>query len=302
MTSKLLATFLSLLLATTPAYVRAADEPAPSSVPSEAPSPRELPVLPALCCALPPDHGLDLEAPNIYRMLGYDFDPLHPRQIDSTGLRARLTDFKSKLRNVAERRTGQVLEDMIEHRRTQQLYDWFLQHLNATPDAYHGTGIEHVALFDRFRSHLDKTRGRGVKLEDFEMQAALVAYLDDADRPFDRYLTESMQLEVERTKAGAQATKKAVSEEFKGFYSWRLPWVFLCGAGLAVLGGIAHFHPRPYSDGVAPVEDRLPAVIDRETIRHPVPPPPEARALENDPGFKHGQEAAEDLFGPPPEK
>lgn len=291
MKQTLAAFFAAMALAAVPLF--AGDDP-PASTPSaseESASPKDL------CCALPEGHGLNTEAPDAYQMIGVTYDPRNPLSLDPVGVSTKLTALKRKCRTDAEYRTAEVLEILIE-KKTHALYDWFLAHLRGSPDSYQGTGLEHVAVFDQFFLHLASKRGRSAKLELSDYQEELVSFLSSAYRATNRYDVASMSTEVEKLQREKEVAKKAIEEGFKGFYGWRLPWVFGCAAALAVAGGVAlHQFER---DGVAPVDERLPQVIDRDTLRHPVAPGTESPSLERDPAFQHGKEAADDLFGPPP--
>jgi hypothetical protein len=283
---------MAFLLATTPVF--GADELENAARPSEA-----SPTAPgALCCALPADHGLRVDAEDAYQMLGVQYDPRHPLRLDPVGVSAKLSAFKRKCSNDAEWRTAEVIEILTE-RKTHALYDWFLLHLRSNPEGYQGTALEHVALFDQFFLYLSAKRGRSSKLDLYDYQEELVRFLETEYRASDRYEVDSMKAEVDKAKREAEVAQKAVKEEFKGFYNMRAPWIAVCAAALVVAGGVALFHVRPFSDGVAPVEKRLPQVIDRDIIRHPVQPPSETGPVRQDPAFQHGREAADDLFGAP---
>lgn len=251
------------------------------------------------CCALPTEHGLVVDAPDVYQLLGVVTDPRDPRSIDPVAVSTKLAAFKRKCRSDAELRTAEVIEILTE-RKTHKLYDWFLAHLRANHEMYQGSGLEHVALFDQFFLYLGAKRGRGVHLEPFEYQQELVNFLATSYRASGRYDAEPLQEEVERTQREAELARKAAQAGLRNVLNGPWPWVLSCASALAVAGVIAYHQFRP--DGIAPVENRLPQVIDRDTIRHPVQPPPEAPAVQNDPAFQHGKEAAEDLFGPPPAK
>jgi hypothetical protein len=284
---------MAFLLATTPVY-GGGDEPEKAERASEV-----SPAAPgALCCALPADHGLRIDAEDAYQMLGVQYDPQHPLRLDPVEVSAKLSAFKRKCSNDAEWRTAEVIEILTE-RKTHALYDWFLLHLRANPEGYQGTALEHVALFDQFFLYLSAKRGRSAKLDLFDYQEELVRFLETEYRASDRYDVATMKAEVDKARRDAEVAQKAVKEEFKDFYNMRAPWIAVCAAALVVAGGVALFHVRPFSDGVAPVEQRLPQVIDRDTLRHPVAPPSETGPIGRDPAFQHGREAADDLFGAP---
>jgi len=245
------------------------------------------------CCSLPADHGLNLELPDAYELFGVHFDP--SGNFDRVHLSAGLDVLKAKCELRDEFLTIGVMERMLE-KDMRFLYDWFLKHIKNRPDSPQGTATQHIALFSSFlRTHLPSVLKRNDQPTEIEMRRELLRFMTDTYRAKHQFNTNSMLMELTGpTEATGEAVKQLGDRLLPGYMRY-VPHVACAMALIAagVMGGMG----LSRSGGVAPVEQRLPQVEDRQTIRHPVATPQEPPKLENDPLFKQGETEGEGLGG-----